>query len=181
MAGISSNLRLDALRNPVFRVEDVSVRDPAAVWHEGVCYIYYTRHIGGWHTQAAWDIGVVTTSDFITFSDETIITPPVTENILEGITRRTAMELLSKEIGIPVIERQIDRTEVYLCDEFFMTGTAAQVTAVTRVDHRPIGTGKMGPITTQLRQIFSDVVYGRYPNYRHWNLPVYAEVPETVV
>jgi len=106
--------------------------------------------------------------------DDVLITPPVTDNILEGITRRTAMELAGSELGLTVVERQIDRTEVYICDEFFMTGTAAQITAVTRVDHRPIGSGGMGPVTTQLRGVFEDVVYGRNPEYRHWNVPVYV-------
>jgi branched-chain amino acid aminotransferase len=109
-----------------------------------------------------------------------VVTPPITENILEGITRRTAIALLQSEVGVQVVERPIDRTEVYLCEEFFMTGTAAQITAVTRVDYRPIGGGQMGPITTQLRHAFSDVVYGRDPKYRHWNVPIYAEAAETV-
>jgi branched-chain amino acid aminotransferase len=109
-----------------------------------------------------------------------VITPAITDNILEGITRRTAIELLRQELRLPVIERQIDRTEIYLCDEFFMTGTAAQITAVTRVDHRPIGSGSMGPVTTRLRQAFSEVVYGRHPEYCHWNVPVYAEVAEAI-
>jgi len=100
-------------------------------------------------------------------------TPPVTDNILEGITRRTAMELLSQELGVPVVERSIDRTEVYLCDEFFMTGTAAQITAVTRVDYRPIGSGKMGPVTARLRKMFDDVVRGNFSKYAHWVRPVY--------
>ncbi len=113
--------------------------------------------------------------------DGAVVTPPVTENILEGITRRAAIELLRQELGVQVIERPIDRTEVYLGDEFFMTGTAAQVTAVTRVDHRPIGSGVMGPITTRLRQVFSDVTHGRVPKYRHWNVPVYSEVKEPAV
>ena len=112
--------------------------------------------------------------------DGAVITPTVTDNILEGITRRTVIELLQQEMGIAVIERPIDRTEVYLCDEFFMTGTAAEVTAVTRVDHRPIGSGVMGPITTQLRQSFEAVTHGRNPKYRRWNTPVYKEVPEAV-
>lgn len=102
-----------------------------------------------------------------------VATPPSTENILEGITRRTVVELLESELGLKVQERPIDRTEVYLADEFFMTGTAAQVTAITKVDHRPIGSGLMGPVTTQLRQIFDDVVRGRMPKYRHWNMPVF--------
>jgi len=106
-----------------------------------------------------------------------LITPPVTENILEGITRRTIMTLASDELGIEVMERQIDRTEVYLCEEFFMTGTAAQVTAITMVDYRAIGEGEMGPITTQLRMLYHDVVRGKMPKYRHWNEPVYAKEP----
>jgi branched-chain amino acid aminotransferase len=109
-----------------------------------------------------------------------VVTPPITENILEGITRRTAMELLEKQMGMKVVERPIDRTEVYLCEELFMTGTAAQVTAVTRVDYRSVGDGSMGPITTRLRQAFSDAVYGRTPAYRHWNMPVYAEATELI-
>ena len=104
---------------------------------------------------------------------DTVITPPITENILEGITRRTAIELVREELGRPVVERPIDRTEVYLCDEFFITGTAAQITAVTRIDHRPVGTGAMGPITTRLRELYQDVVRGRHPRYRGWNTPVY--------
>jgi branched-chain amino acid aminotransferase len=105
--------------------------------------------------------------------DGVLITPPVTENILEGITRRSVIELAREELGLPIEERPIDRTEVYLCDEFFLTGTAAQITAVTQVDHRPIGSGQMGPITTKLRALFQDVVRGRNPKYRHWNVPVY--------
>jgi branched-chain amino acid aminotransferase len=107
--------------------------------------------------------------------DGVVVTPPVTENILEGITRRSVMELLRQEVGMPVVERPIDRTEVYLCEEFFITGSAVQITAVTQVDHRPIGTGIMGPITTQLRQLFAEVVYGRHPKYCHWNVPVYLK------
>jgi branched-chain amino acid aminotransferase len=105
--------------------------------------------------------------------DGMLVTPPTTENILEGITRRTIMELAHQELGLTIEERPIDRTEAYLCDEIFFTGTAAQVTAVTRVDHRPVGAGSMGPITTRLRQIFNDVVRGSIPKYRSWNTPVY--------
>jgi branched-chain amino acid aminotransferase len=103
-----------------------------------------------------------------------LITPPVTENILEGITRHTAMELARQELGIAVVERPIDRTEVYLCDELFLTGTAAQITAVTQVDHRTVGSGEMGPVTAKLRTLFDDVVRGRMPKYAAWNTPVYA-------
>ncbi len=110
--------------------------------------------------------------------DGTLITPPITDNILEGITRRSVIELARSELNIPVVERPIDRSEVYLCDELFMTGTAAQIVAVTRVDHRPIGNGTMGAITARLRNLYQDAVHGRLPRFRQWNTPVYAETRE---
>ncbi len=100
-------------------------------------------------------------------------TPPVTENILEGITRRTVAELLRNEIGLEVQERPIDRSEVYLADEAFFCGTGVQIAAITRIDHRPIGGGRMGPVTRQLRSVYFDVV--RMAKYRHWCAPVYQE------
>lgn len=109
--------------------------------------------------------------------DDVLITPPVTDNILEGITRRTVMTLASEELGLRVVERPIDRSEIYVCDELFLTGTAAQVTAVTRVDHRPVGAGRMGPVVSQLRELYIETVRGRMPKYRHWNEPVYASEP----
>ncbi len=100
--------------------------------------------------------------------DGVLITPPVTENILEGITRRSVLELAKTELKMTVVERPIDRTEVYICEELFLTGTAAQVTAVTQVDHRPVGNGVMGPITEKLRKLFADVVRAKNPKYAHW-------------
>ena len=105
--------------------------------------------------------------------DGILVTPPVTENVLEGITRRSVMELAEKELGLPVVERPIDRTELFICDEVFLTGTAAQVTAVTQVDHRPVGNGVMGPVTADLRDLFMHVVQGRRPAYLNWVAPVY--------
>lgn len=102
-----------------------------------------------------------------------LITPPVTDNILEGITRASVMTIARKELEIEVVERSIDRTEIFLADEIFMTGTAAQVTAVTQVDFRKIGTGAIGPYTTRLRAVFDNVVRGRLAEYRDWNIPVY--------
>jgi len=102
----------------------------------------------------------------------TLITPPVTENVLEGITRRSIIELAKDEMGLTVVERPIDRSEVYICDELFMTGTAAQVAAVTKVDHRPVGQGVMGPVTEQLRSLFNGIVLGDNPKYAHWNVAV---------
>jgi branched-chain amino acid aminotransferase len=109
--------------------------------------------------------------------DGVLVTPPVTENILEGITRRTIITLARQELGLEVVERPIDRTEVYLCDELLLTGTAAQVTAVTYVDHRRVGEGVMGPMATRLRKLYDDVVRGRMPNYRYWTEPVYVREP----
>ena len=105
--------------------------------------------------------------------DGILVTPPVTENILEGITRRSVIELARNELGLTVVERPIDRTEVFICDEFFFAGTAAQVSAVTKVDHRPIGTGSMGPVTTKLREVFAEVVVNNVEKYSSWNVPVF--------
>jgi branched-chain amino acid aminotransferase len=104
--------------------------------------------------------------------DGVLITPPVYDNILEGITRRTVLELAKNELGLTVLERSIDRTETFVCDELFLTGTAAQVTVITKVDYRPVGTGKMGPITASLRDLFNEVVHGRVEKYNHWNVAV---------
>jgi branched-chain amino acid aminotransferase len=82
------------------------------------------------------------------------------------------IELAKNELNLAVVERPIDRTEVYISEELFLTGTAAQVTAVTKVDHRPVGSGTMGPITAGLRKIFADVVRGDQPKYTHWNMAV---------
>jgi branched-chain amino acid aminotransferase len=106
------------------------------------------------------------------------ITPSITSNTLEGIVRRSVIELLRNELGIEVVEREIDRTECYLAEEMFLTGTGIQIAAVTQIEHRPIGTGKMGEITHDLRKLFFDVVSGRVPKYRDWLTPVY--VPEHI-
>ena len=104
--------------------------------------------------------------------DGMLVTPPVTDNILEGITRKSVMELASKELGLTVVERSIDRTEVYVCEEMFLTGTAAQITAVTKIDHRSVGSGVMGSVTTKLRSMYEDVVRGKNKKYEHWNVAV---------
>jgi branched-chain amino acid aminotransferase len=105
-------------------------------------------------------------------------TPPRSANILEGITRRTIIQLLQDELGIEVVERDIDRTEVYLADEVFYSGTGVQVAAITKVDHRPIGNGKMGEKVSALRDLYFDIVTGRNEKYRHWLAPVYETTPE---
>ncbi len=104
--------------------------------------------------------------------DGVLVTPPITDNILEGITRRSIIELAQKELGLEVVERSIDRTEVFIAEEMFMTGTAAQVVAVTKVDHRPVGIGSMGPVTKKLRLMFDDIVRAKNSKYSHWNMEV---------
>jgi len=104
--------------------------------------------------------------------DGVVVTPPVTDNILEGITRKSIIELARRELGLEVVERSIDRTEVFICEEMFLTGTAVQITAVTKIDHRPVGAGVMGPITSRVRAMYEDILRGRNPNYAHWNVAV---------
>ena len=106
--------------------------------------------------------------------DGKVMTPPVTDNILEGIVRRSIMELLREEMGLEVVERSIDRTELFVAEEAFFSGTGVQIAAITSVNHRPVGEGTMGPITTQLRELFFDVVRGRVEKYRHWCSPVFV-------
>lgn len=103
------------------------------------------------------------------------ITPPVTENILEGIVRRTFIQLIQDELGMQVVERSVDRTELFLADEVFFVGTGVQLVSITKIDHRPIGEGKMGPLTIKMRDIFFDVVFGRNPKNRNWCMPVYKK------
>ncbi len=103
-----------------------------------------------------------------------LITPPVTENILEGITRDSVMELARRELRLDVIERPVDRSELYVSEEMFFTGTAVEVAPVVRVDHRPVGSGTIGPLTAALRSLYVEATRGRLPAYRKWLVPVYA-------
>jgi branched-chain amino acid aminotransferase len=106
-----------------------------------------------------------------------LITPAVTENVLEGITRDSIMELAARELSLEVVERPIDRSELYVCDELFLTGTAVGVAPVTRVDHHAVADGTIGAVTRSLRQLYVDATHGRMPTYRRWLLPVYRRNP----
>jgi branched-chain amino acid aminotransferase len=97
-----------------------------------------------------------------------ISTPGETENELLGITRDTVKTLVKNELGLEVIERVIHRSELYLADEAFLTGTAAHVTSMGELDNRKIGTGEVGAITKQIQDIYADVVQGNNPNYMDW-------------
>jgi branched-chain amino acid aminotransferase len=102
-----------------------------------------------------------------------LITPPVTDNILEGITRRRLMAIARDDLGATVVERSIDRTELYGADEIFLCGTGAQISPVIEVDRRPIGTGRPGELTRALSRTYFDAVRGNLPAYRDWLTPVY--------
>lgn len=102
-----------------------------------------------------------------------LITPPVTDNILEGITRDSVMQLARHELQIEVVERSIDRSELYICDEIFFTGTAVEIAPIIEVDHRQVGNGEMGEVTEKLRALYVNATRGRLGAYLHWVWPVY--------
>lgn len=99
--------------------------------------------------------------------DGVIATPPTVTGILEGITRDTVIRM-AKDMGFEVQERLIARSELYMCDEAFFTGTAAEITPIVSIDNRTVGDGSIGPVTRELRTKYFDVVVGRVPKYREW-------------
>ncbi len=120
---------------------------------------------------SAANIFLVTNGEFVT--------PAPTENILIGITRDTIIQLARREFNRITRERKVDRTELYVADEILLCGTGVQIAPVVSVDHRPIGTGQVGPIAKQLQDLYFDIVRGKRPEYREeWCTPVYAGVRE---
>ncbi len=101
-----------------------------------------------------------------------LVTPPVEDNALPGITRNTVTDIAHNEFGLQVVERHIPRSELYLADEVFLTGTAAHLTPVGSVDNHLIADGNMGPVTRQLQTLYFDIVRGKVPKYLHWCTPV---------
>jgi len=102
-----------------------------------------------------------------------LITPPTSENILVGITRASVLALAA-DLGIPVTERRIDRSELYGVDELFFCGTGAQITPVTSVDRRSVGDGTIGPVTHKLREAYNRAVRGQDAAHRDWCTPIFA-------
>ncbi len=102
-----------------------------------------------------------------------LITTPPSSNILEGITRNAVITLAREELGLTVEERPILRSELYVADEVFYTGTAAQVAPVVQIDHVVIGKGEIGPVTKELQQVYFKAVKGENSKYLHWLTPVY--------
>ncbi len=100
--------------------------------------------------------------------DGALVTPAASESILIGITRSSVIQLAKEELGVPTIERQIAKSELYTSQEVFMTGTAAHITPVVNVDHREIGAGSIGPITKKLMDLYFDVITGRNKKYIQW-------------
>jgi branched-chain amino acid aminotransferase len=106
-------------------------------------------------------------ANFFMVRDEKLITSSQYTDILEGITRKTIIAL-AHELGVPVEERPIDRTEVYIADEAFLSGTGAQVAWIAEVDGRVIGDGKIGSITSKIQKLFFDIVRGKEKKYSQW-------------
>jgi branched-chain amino acid aminotransferase len=101
-----------------------------------------------------------------------LITPPVTADILEGITRDAVIELAEKELGMPVMLRDVDRTELYAADEVFLTGTGYQIAPVVEIDGREVGPGEMGPVAGRLQELYFEAARGDNPDYGHWTVAV---------
>lgn len=105
--------------------------------------------------------------------DGKLITTQSTDNILQGITRDTLITLAKEVMGLEVVERVVDRTELYVADEAFYCGTGAQVSPITNIDNRILGDGNVGPISKELQKLYFDVVKGRVPQYKKWCMPIY--------
>jgi branched-chain amino acid aminotransferase len=102
-----------------------------------------------------------------------VITPPITAGILESITRATVIQLLQQELSVPVLEREVDRTELYIADEVFYCGSALEITPILSVDRYSVGEGRIGTLSAQLQQIYGRILRGENPKYADWLLPVY--------
>ena len=106
-----------------------------------------------------------------------VITPPVTADILESITRETLIQLIADRFGLAVQERDIDRSELYICDEAFFCGSGQEVQPIIEIDHYLVGDGKVGPLTSAIQKLYFEVVKGEHAQYRHWLTPVYTNAP----
>jgi len=110
--------------------------------------------------------------------DRKLITPPIYENVLEGITRDCVMQLARNELALEIVERPIDRSELYRSDELFLTGTAVGIAPVVRVDHRTVRGGTIGAITRDIQRFYIDATRGHIETYRRWLLPVYEKLQQ---
>jgi len=99
--------------------------------------------------------------------DGAIVTPPQTAGILDGISRRSVIQI-ARDLGYEVVERDLARAELYLADEVFLSGTAAELVPVREIDDHPIGGGQPGPVTKEIQRVFDDALHGRDPRYGEW-------------
>ncbi len=163
------------------RVDDNSIppRGKIAGAYVNSAFVKTDAHFGGYDEAIVLNqdghISEGSAANFFMLRDGVVCTPPATDNSLEGITRRTVLVLLRDELGLPVAERPIDRSEVYLADEAWFCGTGVQVASIVKVDHRVIGDGECGPLANKLRDLYFDVVRGRNPKYRDWCVPVFKK------
>jgi len=113
------------------------------------------------------------TENIFLVSEGRLVTPATSENILPGITRRSVIEIAQTELGLEVVEKRVERNELYIAEECFLTGTAAHINPVVEVDHRPVGDGEVGPVTRRLQSLYQDIIRGRNEAYIHWCTQVY--------
>ncbi|MGH2379352.1 MAG: aminotransferase class IV, partial [Candidatus Limnocylindria bacterium] len=112
-------------------------------------------------------------SNLFMLRDGILVTPPVTADILEGITRESVMTLAREELGLTVVERDIDRTELYIAEEVFFTGTGAQVAPCVRIDGRSVGDGSIGPVARRLAESYFAIARGADRRHPEWRTPVF--------
>lgn len=164
------------------RIEDTAIPGRAKICGAYVNSVLATdeaRHNG--HDEAIFltqdgHVSEGATCNLFIFRNGRLVTPPSTDNILEGITRASIMDLARNEMKLEVVERSIGRSELYVSDEVFFTGTAVEVAPIVQVDDRPIGSGGVGPIAARLRSLYVEATRGRIPAYRHWLWPVYRSI-----
>lgn len=111
-------------------------------------------------------------ANFMMVRNGKLITTAVSDNVLEGITRSTILQLARERLGLPIEERAVDRSEVYAADEVLLCGTGVQISPVISLDHRTIGDGVVGPVVRELQKLFFNVVRGNDPAYRAWLTPI---------
>lgn len=118
-------------------------------------------------------VSEATAANFMMVRNGVLITPPITANLLEGVVRRSLLELARDRLAMPVEEREIDRSELYMADEAFFCGTGVQMAAIGSIDHRQIGDGRKGPVTREIGDLFYRILIGEVADYRHWATAVY--------
>lgn len=114
-------------------------------------------------------------SCFFMVKGDTLVTPRLTDSVLESITRNTVIRLAQEKLGLKVEERTIDRTELYMADEAFLCGSAMEITPIYSIDRYAIGTGEQGEITKVLHLTYLDCVCGKLENYKKWLTPIYEK------